>query len=383
MKRLNVALLYNLKQNAPHEAGEPWDKWNELDSDKTAASIERALRAGGHEVIAMEGDKNLPRKLETYKVDIAFNTCEGHRGLSREAQVPALLDMLGIPYTGSGVMTLAVALDKAMTKRILQHHGLPTPEFQTFVKGDEPLNARLKFPLFVKPVMEGSGMGITAKSVVRNARELRAQVKEIIAAYRQPALVEEYIEGRELTIGLLGNLPHQIASRKNGAIREASQPEMAMAGASRVSNPTRPRGNGHLKPSQDAFTTLRVLPALEVDLTPVPKEEAMLYTAVVKSQLYDVPKYLIPAPLTKPLRAKIEKMTVGAFNALECFDFARVDVRIRNDTGEPTILEVNPLAGLQEGISDIVMEANAAGISYTALINGILDAALQRYGMMN
>ena len=381
MKRLNVALLYNLKQNAPHEAGEPWDKWNELDSEKTAAGIERALRAGGHEVIAMEGDKNLAKKLETYKVDIAFNTCEGHRGASREAQVPALLDMLGIPYTGSGVMTLAVALDKAMTKRILQYHGLPTPEFQTLVSGDEPINARLKYPLFVKPMMEGSGMGISAKSVVRNTRELRAQVKQIIATYRQPALVEEYIEGRELTIGLLGNLPHHIKSRRNGATEP--QPEMAMAGASRVGGSVRTHGNGQVrKPPPVAPTTLRVLPALEVDLTPVPKEEAMLYTAVVKSKLYDVPKYIIPAPLTKPLRAKIEKMTLGAFAALECYDFARVDVRIRDDTGEPFILEVNPLAGLQEGISDIVMEAEAAGISYAALINGILDAALQRYGMI-
>lgn len=381
MKRLNVALLYNLKQNAPHEEGEPWDKWNELDSEKTAASIERALRAGGHEVIAMEGDKDLPKKLEAYKVDIAFNTCEGHHGASREAQVPALLDMLGIPYTGSGVMTLAVALDKAMTKRVLQHHGLPTPEFQTFVSGDEPLNSRLKYPLFVKPIMEGSGMGITAKSVVRNARELRAQVNEIIVLYRQPALVEEYVEGRELTIGLLGNLPHQIALRKNGAMTPPL--EMAMAGASRAGSSTRPIGNGQARKMQPMIPdTLRVLPALEVDLTPVPKEEAMLYTAVVKSKLYDVPKYLIPAPLTKPLRTKIEKMVVGAFSVLECYDFARVDVRIRNDTGEPTILEVNPLAGLQEGISDIVMEANAAGISYTALINGILDAALQRYGMI-
>jgi D-alanine-D-alanine ligase len=295
--------------------------------------------------------------------------------------------MLGIPYTGSGVMTLAIALDKAMTKRVLQFHGLPTPEFQTFVTGDEPLNSRLKYPLFVKPVMEGSGMGITAKSVVRNARELRAQVKEMIAVYRQPALVEEYIEGRELTIGLLGNLPHHIKTRRDdrGHLGEnIAAMELVVAGTTRVGGSARLRGNGHVRKPQPLIPdTLRILPALEVDLTPVPKEEAMLYTAVVKSQLYDVPKYLIPAPLTKPLRAKIEKMVLGAFSVLECYDFARVDVRIRNDTGEPFILEVNPLAGLQEGISDIVMEANAAGITYTALINGILDTALQRYGMMN
>lgn len=381
MKRWTVALLYNLKQNAPHEEGEPWDKWNELDSEKTVAGIERALRAGGHEVVAMEGDKDLPRKLEHYKIDIAFNTCEGHHGASREAQVPALLDMLGIPYTGSGVMTLALALDKAMTKRILRFHGLPTPEFQTLVAGDEPINARFNYPLFVKPVMEGSGMGITSKSVCRNVRELRAQIKYVVETYHQAALVEEYIEGRELTIGLLGNLPHHIKSRQNSS----GEPEMelAVAGANHIANPVRSRGNGHsrqaIKPAQ---TTLRVFPALEVDLSPVPAEEAMLYTSVVKSKLYDVPNYICPAPLTKSLRAKIEKISMGAFAALDCYDFARVDVRIRSDTGEPYILEVNPLAGLQEGISDIVMEADAAGINYTALINGILDAALQRYGMI-
>ncbi len=381
MKRWTVALLYNLKQNAPHENGEPWDKWNELDSEKTVAGIERALRAGGHEVVAMEGDKDLPKKLEHYKVDIAFNTCEGHRGASREAQVPALLDMLGIPFTGSGVMTLALALDKAMTKRVLRFHGLPTPEFQTFMTGEESVNASLKFPLFVKPVMEGSGMGITAKSVCRNARELRGQVKYIVETYHQPALVEEYIEGRELTIGLLGNLPHNIKPRKN--VESEPEMELAIPGAPRVASTARPRGNGHShQAAVPVQTTLRVFPALEVDLTPVPMEEAMLYTSVVKSKLYDVPKYLCPAPLTKMLRSKIEKISAGAFAALECYDFARVDVRIRNDTGEPTILEVNPLAGLQEGISDIVMEAEAAGVNYTALINGILDAALQRYGMI-
>jgi D-alanine-D-alanine ligase len=381
MKRWTVALLYNLKQNAPHEDGEPWDKWNELDSEKTVAGIERALRAGGHEVVAMEGDKDLPKKLEHYKVDIAFNTCEGHRGASREAQVPALLDMLGIPFTGSGVMTLALALDKAMTKRVLRFHGLPTPQFQTFMTAGESTNADLEFPLFVKPLMEGSGMGITAKSVCRNARELRAQVKHVIERYHQPALVEEYVEGRELTIGLLGNLPHNIKPRKN----VETEPEMELAIAGPASTARR-RGNGRnghsRQPVLPVQTTLRVFPALEVDLTPVPMEEAMLYTSVVKSKLYDVPKYLCPAPLTKTLRSKIEKISAGAFAALECYDFARVDVRIRNDTGEPTILEVNPLAGLQEGISDIVMEAEAAGVNYIALINGILDAALQRYGMI-
>src|SRR5512142_2686425 len=148
MKKLTIALLYNSKQNAPHRADEPWDAWNELDSEKTAGQIERATRANGHEVIAMEGDVNLPQKLEHYKIDIAFNICEGHHSGSREAQVPAMLDMLRVPYTGAGVMTLALALDKPMCKRVMAFYGLPTPAFQSFITGDEPIDSRLKYPLF-------------------------------------------------------------------------------------------------------------------------------------------------------------------------------------------------------------------------------------------
>lgn len=367
LKKFTVALLHNLKQNAPHREGEPWDAWNELDNEKTIANLERALRAGGHEVIGIEGDVNLAQKLSHYQVDIAFNTCEGHFGLSREAQVPALLDALRIPYTGSGVMTLCVALDKPMAKRVMMYHGLPTPLFQTFVTGDERLNSRLKFPLFVKPSREGSGIGITAKSVCRNARELHEQVRWCIQAYRQPALVEEYIEGREFTLGMLGNLPWAVKPRADG---KPPEPIAALKGA---------------KPKQIKSSvpeTLRVFPPLEVDLSPCPPEEAGLYTAVIKSQMYDVPKYPCPAPMSKRMWATMEKLAAGAFAALECTDFGRVDFRVRQDTGAPTILEINPLAGLQEGISDIVMAGEADGVGFTALINGILDGALQRYGMI-
>ncbi len=367
MKKFTVALLYNLKQNAPHRADEPWDAWNELDNEKTVANLERVLRAGGHQVIGMEGDVNLPQKLSRYHVDIAFNTCEGHYGLSREAQIPALLDALRMPYTGSGVMTLSVALDKPMAKRVMAFHGLPTPRFQAFITGDEKLNSQLTFPLFVKPSREGSGIGITAQSVCRTARELRAQVQWCIETYRQPALVEEFIEGREFTLGMLGNLPHMLPPRADG---KPPKPIAALQ---------------HAKPKRvktNVPETLRVFPPLEIDLSPCPPEHAGLYTAVIKSQLYDVPKYPCPAPIPKRTWATLEKLAAGAFAALECTDFARVDFRIRTDTGEPYILEINPLAGLQEGISDIVMAGEADGVSFAALINGILDAALQRYGMI-
>ncbi len=382
MGKLTVALLYNLKQNAPHEGGveEPWDVWNELDSERTVTGIEGALRAGGYDVIPLEGDVNLLERLQKTHVDIAFNTCEGHRGGSREAQVPAILDMLGVPYTGSGVMTLALALDKPMSKRVLAFYGLPTPAFQTLITGYESLDPRLKFPLFVKPSREGSGIGITAKSVCRNDSDLREQVRSIIRDYRQPALVEEYVEGRELTIGLLGNILWSTNGGQPGRLAATHVVSSLTAGGTSPGT----NGNGHGRRNRlptVAPATLRVFPPLEVDLSPCPEDQAGLYTSVIKGKMYEVPKYLCPAPTTKAMRAKLERLAVGAFAALECCDFARVDVRIRAETGEPTILEVNPLAGLQEGISDIVMEAGADGLDYPGLINGILEAALARYGM--
>jgi D-alanine-D-alanine ligase len=367
MNKFTVALLYNLKQNAPRREGEPWDAWNELDSEKTVANIERALRAGGHEVIGMEGDVNLAQKLSRYKIDIAFNTCEGHYGLSREAQVPAVLDAVRMPYTGSGVMALSVALDKPMAKRIMMYHDLPTPRFQTFVKGDERIDSKLRYPLFVKPSREGSGIGITAKSVCRNSRELRDQVKDCIESYKQPALVEEFIEGREFTLGILGNLPSAITAASDD---KPIEPITAIKAAKAKTTKTK------------VPATLRVFPPLEIDLSPCPPEEAGLYTAVIKSTMYNVPKYLCPAPVPKRMRIKMEEFAAGAFAALECTDFARVDLRMRAATGELYILEINPLAGLQEGISDIVMAGEADGVGYTSLINGILEAALQRYGMI-
>ncbi len=381
MKRFTVALLYNLKQNAPHAEGEQWDAWNELDSERTVMGIARALRAGGHQVIEMEGDITLPVKFQHYKADIAFNICEGHQGASREAQVPAMLDAMGIPYTGSGVMTLAVALDKPMTKRVLNFYGLPTPAFQTFATGDEAIDTRLQFPLFVKPSREGSGMGITRKSICRDVRELREQVSFIINSYRQPALVEEFIEGREFTLGLLGNLPWNIKSRRE----TDAEPVAAMAGeTTKTQQPRGSNGNGHTRRKWLAsnLSTLRVFPPLEVDLSPCPEDQAGLYTSVIKSQMYDVPKYLCPAPTTKVLRNRMERLAVNVFAALECSDFARVDFRVRAGTGEPMILEINPLAGLQEGISDIVMGAEAVGIDYNTLVNRILEAALERNGMI-
>ena len=168
MKKLKVALLANAKENAPQFEGLSKDQWDDLDSTKTILSIVEAIKTGGHDCEFIEGNITLVNNLEKYNPDICFNICEGHFGDGREAQVPAILEMMRIPYTGSKVMTLALTLDKPMTKRILYWHELPTPEFQVFEREDEPLNDDLKFPLFVKPSREGTGMGVSGKSIVKD-----------------------------------------------------------------------------------------------------------------------------------------------------------------------------------------------------------------------
>lgn len=332
MSHLKIALLANLKTNAPHRPGEPRDRWSELDSEQTVEAIASALREGGHEVTFLEGDKNLYHKLERGRFDIAFNICEGHEGDARESQVPAILEMLGIPYTGSKVLCLALTLDKPMAKRMLAFHGLPTPPFQIFESLYEPLDPSLRYPLFVKPSREGTGMGISSSSIVYDEKGLRRQVRWVIETYQAPALVEEYIEGREITVGLLGN------------------------------------------------ERLHIFPPLEVDFSPCPAEERGIYTSRIKSELYHSPRYLCPAPLTEAQTKVLGRLAVSAFRALNCLDMARVDFRLDGHDGEkPYILEINPLPGLCPGVSDLVMQAEADGMSHTQLINAILNEALKRY----
>src|SRR4030066_255510 len=190
MIQIRVALLANLKQNAPVFDGMVEDQWDDLDSEKTVNALVEAIRSSGHICEFLEGDSTLIETLPKFKPDICFNICEGHFGDARESQVPAILEMLRVRYTGSKVLTLALALDKPMTKRILSYHDLPTPEFQSFERVEEPLGSEMHFPLFVKPSREGTGMGVSAKSIVHNEEELREQIAHIHEKYKQHALVE-------------------------------------------------------------------------------------------------------------------------------------------------------------------------------------------------
>lgn len=354
MKTFRVAVLANLKKNAPHWEGMPPDQWDDLDSESTIQALLEALRAGGYVCEFLEGDITIIDTVRKFKPDICFNICESHFGDSREAQVPAILEKLQIPYTGSKVLCLALALDKPMTKRVLTYHDLPTPEFQAFERVNEPLDPKMQFPLFVKPSREGTGMGVSAQSIVKTEDELREQVRLMIERYHQPALVETFIEGRELTVGMVGNLIGPVARR---VPYDENLPRI-QAG-------------------------LRFFPPMEVDLSPYLETDAV-YANRLKVALADQLNYICPAPLDPDLVDELNWLAAAVFRVCGVLDVARVDFRLNaNENWKPYILEINPLPGLSPGISDIVIEATADGMDHTELVNLILETALRRYGMIN
>lgn len=395
MKRLDVALLYNLKQDTLDREDQPWDKWFELDSIKDVEGYELALREGGHNVIPIEGGASLLGNLVKFKPDICFNTCEGYNGVSREAQVPALLDMLGIPYTGSGVMTLALALDKAMTKRILQYHNVTTPAFQVFYTGDEPLSSSLKFPLFAKPCWEGSGIGVSSKSICLDVQELRQQVKYVLNAYKQPVIVEDYVPGREITVGLVGNLSYSSVMHNHSRNDSLSRDSSRLWGESSLESKLLLHDDDDGKNQVETHAVNRtgenatitrvndlcVFPPLEVDLSTAPLDQAHVYTSVIKGTMNGAPTYYCPTLLSSKQDSELRQLAIDSFNAMQCFDLARVDFRLREDDGKPFVLEINPIPGITKGVSDLVMAAETVGVDYASLINDILNAALKRYGM--
>jgi D-alanine-D-alanine ligase len=327
---VQIALLYNLAEEEILGADDPPDRQAELDSDQTVFAIRESLQAAGHQVRLIAGKLPELLQLQTDRVDIAFNICEGYHGRNREAHVPAVLEMLGVPMTGSDVLTLAACLDKPTTKMLLLHHRVPTPRFQVFYSALDVLDDSLRWPLIVKPAHEGSSMGISSKSRVTNEAELRERVAYLKRHYRQPALVEEFIVGREFTVGVLGN------------------------------------------------GELTTLPVMEISFDNVPAEANGIYSYQYKREWTERGNFLCPAPIdefTGHLLAETAKL---AFRVLGCRDFGRVDFRLSQD-GIPYVIEVNPLPGLAPGYSDFPVAAQAGGISYGQLINLILNHALERY----
>jgi D-alanine-D-alanine ligase len=361
---MRIAVLANLKKNAPTWEGMSADQWDDLDSPTTIQALLDALQARGHQAEFLEASilppHHLVRSLQEMKPELCFNIAEGHFGDGREAQIPAILEMLQLPYTGSRVLTLALALDKPMTKRILWYHGLPTPEFQVFDQADEPIDADLldededdlRFPMFVKPSREGTSMGVSAESVVHTVDQLYVQVESQLKRYRQPILVEHYIKGREITVGLVGNIEAPAARR----LSDHAAPDVLPEG-------------------------IVFFPALEINTDVMIESEGRLYTNRMKVEWADDERlYLCPAPLDPDVEHHLRMLAAAVFRVTGCKDVARVDFRLDEENDDkPYILEVNPLPGLNPGYSDLCMQARAAGWTYERLVNTIVDQAVARY----
>ncbi len=318
---LRVGLAFNMKRIDSNAD----DREAEYDAPETIQAITKAIESHGHVVVPLEATAEFPRALMTSNVDVVFNIAEGMTGRSREAQVPSLCELRGIPYTGSDSATLSICLDKALAKRLLVD--VDTPAFQVLVTGREKLRA-FRYPVIVKPNQEGTSKGIGPKSVCDDETRLREVARELIERYGQPALVEEYIFGREFTVGLLGE--------------------------------RRPR----------------VLPPMEVVF--LKQTERPVYDYECKQHWPEHVRYECPAPLTKEEQRAIERACRTTFMTLGCRDVARVDVRLTPE-GRVFVLEVNPLPGLTPDYSDLCLIANGAKIDYRTLIGEILSGAIKRF----
>ncbi len=345
-----VAVLANIKDERielPPDV--PADALADFDHIETVRAIQTAIESDGHRTVFVQADSNLPYALKQIKPDICFNIAEGLGGDAREAQVPALLEMLRIPYTGSRVVTNAISLDKTLTKRIWRDRRLPVAPFQEFYTGDEPLRPELHFPLFVKPAREGTGMGVDTGAIVGNEAEMRERVKWVTNIYRQPALVEHYLPGREFTVAIMGRADSKLYSRHP----EWYDPD-----------------GFHRFPIMELDSSRSVTPGI--------------YSQAAKSK--DIgeegsPEYYCPAELDPELAKKLQYYAWRGHNLLGALDISRVDIRL-DARGQPCLIEINTLPGLTPAFSDLCLIANADGITYQDLILEILYLGASRWNML-
>jgi D-alanine-D-alanine ligase len=333
---MKVGFCYNLKK--PHDESTHPDLYAEWDDEETIGAVRAAL-ARRHEVIPVEGDEGAFEKFKKYRPQIVFNMAEGMHGTSRESQIPAMLEMLRIPYTGSDPLTLAVCLDKAMAKVALSYYGIPNAPF--VVVADAPKKRSFPpFPLIVKPLREGSSKGIQNSSLVNNPKQLREEIHRVLTQYQQPALVEKFLPGREFTVALLGN-------------------------GSRI----------------------EVLPIVEIKFEELPGHINPIYSFEAK-WIWDTVEspleiFACPAKVSASLKKKIRSVCRSAYLALGVRDWCRIDVRL-DDAGEPCVLELNPLPGIlpnPDANSCFPKAARTAGMAYDQLINRVLEVACERVGL--
>jgi len=319
------------------------DAYAEWDSPETIAAVARALGGLG-DVIRLEATPDFPQRLRDARPDIVFNMAEGLTGQNREAHVPAICEFYGVPYSGSDPFTLSLALHKGRTKQMLQFYGIPTAPFALVDSLAEAKAVRranlLRYPLFAKPVQEGSSKGITERNYIRTGDELLACVAELLEVYEQPVLLEEFLPGAEFTCGVIGN-------------------------------------------GKDA----RVLPIVGIRFDVLPDGALPIYGFEAK-WIWDRPDQPLqmfdcPARIDESLRASIEQVTLRAYAAIGCRDWSRIDVRL-DSRGIPNVVEINPLPGIlphPEDNSCLPKAAAAAGMSYDELIQGCVLAAAKRQGV--
>lgn len=334
---MRIGFTFNMKGSAKAPRSDEFigtDAEEEFDSPETIAALADTVRALGHEVELLgDGEPLLRKLLDGPRPDLVFNIAEG-QGVSRtrESRVPAVLEMLGIAYTGSDPLTLAATLDKECAKRLVDHAGIATPGWVLVEDGDlscaaERL-ARLKWPLLVKPNYEGSSKGVLRSGIVNNRGELNEAVARLAAAYHQPLLVEEFIEGEELTVGVVGNRPPAVLG------------------------------------------IMRIVPKR-------PSEGPFIYGIEVKRDWEQHLEYESPARISADDAVAVRRATLACWKVLGCRDVARFDFRLRQ--GVPYFLEVNPLPGLSPFSGDIVFLARGVGISHEQLVGRILEAAIERH----
>ncbi len=336
---MRIGLAYNEKPDPDSSLDDPAstsDAFAEWDDPSTIDAVEQALGLFGS-VIRLEADPLFPQKLALARPQLLFNMAEGLHGPNRESHVPAICEYLNVPYTASDPLTLSLTLHKARAKEILACRGVPTARFTLVSELRELARVRLRYPLFVKPVAEGSGKGVFANNICHTRAELRERVAFLLATYHQPVLVEAYLPGPEFTVAILGNGP-------------------------------------------DAYC----LPLVALDFRALPAGAAPVYGYEAK-WIWDTPEHQLdifecPARVPEGLSREIERVALEAYHALGCRDWCRVDVRV-DDAGVPNVVELNPLPGI---IPDPKMNscfpkaARAAGLSYDELIQEIVRIAWRR-----
>jgi D-alanine-D-alanine ligase len=328
---MRIGLSYDLKSAVPLDEASPEDALEEYDSRETVEIIAAALEAAGHPVVMLGGGREFLENILWEKVDIVFNIAEGRgNSRSRESQVPSVLEMLGIPYTGSDSQCLTVCLDKPLAKKLVAAEGVSTPRWQV-ITDEEDLGQtpweQFPFPAIVKPAHEGSSKGIRLTSVVEDMGRMQEEVIRLLESYRQPVMVEKFIAGDEVTVGIIGNSPPRVVGM------------------------------------------MRIIPRR--------REKHFVYSLEVKRDYLNLVDYECPPALADEIKERIALASLKVFGVLGCRDFARIDFRVSPE-GVPYFLEINPLPGLGT-YSDLVIMTGKLGWTHKGLINAVLDAALKRY----